>query len=175
MFEPLIRMNKQIMSLTVKGIFVQLFLDPQFTNLIIQLNTENQLFEKGVRSDGYPLWQIDQSPSPSREFSQGGVYAKSTEDGIPGKFVGKKEKGLPIDRITLYDKGAFYKSFKCYWEDSGNGGIRISAQTIKDGFDLMDRFGEEILGLTEDSLSILREVARTKLKQIVLNQIKKAA
>ena len=84
----------------------------------------------------------------------------------------KTEKGQPTDRVTLKDTGEFYNSFITYWNDTGNGEIQIDADTIKEGGDdLLIDWGRDIIGLSEESLSKLRDMARIKLKQIVLEKL----
>jgi hypothetical protein len=122
--------------------------DKSFTDLIIDLNTRKQLFDKGIDSTGRLLSDI------------GGDYSANTIEGT-NQYEGKKQKGLPYDHITLYDTGDFYKSFKVFLDS--NGMLTISADTIKDTTNLINDWGENILGLTEESLIVLRDKARTIL------------
>ena len=69
-----------------------------------------------------------------------------------GQLKSKKEKGLPYDRITLFDTGDFYDTFKVI---PFLGGFEIDANPIKENTNLFDEFGEDILGLTEESREIL--------------------
>lgn len=129
------------------NILYLLFKDKDFYDTIIQLNTETQLYSQGVDGEGKSL----------------GEYSWYTT-------AIKKEKGQRTDHVTLKDTGAFYASFRLYW---ANNAIRFTADTIKDdGSDLIERWGRDILGLNEDSLSQLRYIARDKiiaiLKKILL-------
>lgn len=84
----------------------------------------------------------------------GGEYSdftiqKAIEDGRPKK--GKSD-------IDLHDTGEFYDSFIVKIDSKG---ITITADTIKDGEDLRDDWGQDIIGLTKESLE---EVAKKILK-----------
>jgi len=96
-------------------------------------NEYGQLFLKGVDSEGVPLSSI------------GGDYANPTKDI-------KQFLGLPIDRVTLYQEGDFYRS----WRFRQNAtGFTLEADTIKEGEDLRDRWGSNIIGLTDESIQAL--------------------
>lgn len=103
-------------------------------NFIIELNTIDQLYDEGIDSKSISL----------------GNYA-------PFTIREKISKGQPTDRVTLKDTGDFYKSFDV--KVLGNGDVEIVADTIKYGFDgamdLTDIYGDDILGLSADSLDKL--------------------
>lgn len=114
-------------------------------HLIIEMNTIDQLYNKGIDSKGRSLKSI------------GGDYSYVTKD-IKSHF------NQPIDRITLKDTGEFYESFNVRVTSTD---FQIQADTIKDDDDLTDRWGEDILGLTETSLNKLREFAKIKYIEYV--------
>lgn len=58
--------------------------------------------------------------------------------------------------MTLEDTGEFYASEKA--EFTSNGDILLTADTIKDGEDLQDRWGKNILGLMTESQMILKPI-----------------
>lgn len=121
---------------------------PNAKQMIIEMNTQEQLFQKGVDSKGVPLMDI------------GGDYAFITKDL-------KDRAGQPIDRITLKDTGDFYRSWTVrILADT----IFIEADTIKDGGDLRSRWGNDILGLTEESKQKLINYAVGKYRQHILNK-----
>lgn len=135
----------------------ELFLDPEFTDLIIRLNTEGEQTSQliyGVDSKGKQLDEI------------GGEYS-------PYTVMLKKEKGQITDHVTLKDTGEFYRSFKTYWDKSE---IVITADTIKEGGDnLITRWGQDIIGLDEQNIGVLREYAKQKLPVIIKNKLRSAA
>ena len=134
----------RVKSLNVNDMIHELSENNDFMDFIIELNTKNQLYDKGVNSKGDSL----------------GEYSPMTK-GI------KQEEGQIYDHVTLNDTGAFYESFKVYL--NGSNQFVISANVIKDTSDLITDWGKEILGLNEDSLKLLRE----KAKQILIPYIKK--
>lgn len=127
---------KKGLALDPSGVagFVFTLSKPDNKEFIIELNTDNQLFE-GVNADGVLLSSI------------GGSYSNTT-------IRIKQGKGQPIDRVTLKDTGEFYESFTVNITTSG---IEIQANTIKDDDDLQDRWGGELLGLTDSSVDLLVE------------------
>lgn len=118
-----------------KELMTALFRDKSFRKLIIDLNTEEQLFEQGVDSKGRKL----------------GNYSIATIEGTRN-FLGKKQKGQRFDHITLKDTGAFYKSFSVSMEGTS---FKITADGDKGDTNLFQEYGIDIVGLTEDSMSVL--------------------
>jgi len=96
---------------------------------IIDLNTEMQLFKKGIDSDGQPL------PMP---------YAQRT-------IAHKKSEGQPIDRITLRDTGAFHRGFFVQYR---KGFFQLYSKDDK-AKKLEQEWGEEIFGLTDESIGFI--------------------
>lgn len=115
--------------------------------LVVELNTEGQLFEKGQDENGALLDNI------------GGDYATSTK-------LYKRQQGQPVDRVTLKDTGEFYRSFTA--QVQYNGDIVIEANTVKDGKDLQERWGRGILGLTKES----KEVLQTTIKDDIIRAVR---
>lgn len=140
----------------------KLFVDQEFTDLIIKLNTQFQLYDYGIDSDGKRL-----------DTARNG-YSYNTIHGT-NEYQGKIDKGQPIDRITLKDTGAFYESFKCIWSTEDGGTIQIVANTIKGDDDLIQDWGKAIIGLTPESLAIVVDKARELIIQYVRSSIKEAA
>lgn len=98
---------------------------------IVDMNTEQQLYEQGVNTYGVKI--MDYKPYK------------------PLTIRIKKEKGQPIDRVTLRDTGDFQSSF---YLEVGNEQFEIKANDWKtDG--LIKKYGREILGLTDENLSEL--------------------
>lgn len=109
-------------------------------NMIIEFNTQKQLYNKGIDSKGRDLKTI------------GGDYSFVTKDI-------KDFLNQPIDRITLKDTGEFYESFSVHVSSTD---IQISADTIKDDDDLTDRWGKDIIGLTDENLQKIIEFAKIR-------------
>lgn len=98
---------------------------------IIDMNAEQQLYEQGVNTFGVKI--MDYKPYQ------------------PLTIRIKKEKGQPIDRVTLRDTGDFQSSF---YLEIGNEQFEIKANDWKTD-DLIKKYGREILGLTDENLSEL--------------------
>ncbi len=153
--QALINLIKRTQSLTVDDMIRHLSEQREFTDLIIELNTKKQLFEQGIDSAGRRLSDV------------GGDYSPIT-------IMTARKKGKPkksFSDINLNDTGAFYESFKVFYD---NGNLVISADTLKtDEYgnvtDLISEWGQNILGLTQESLSILRG----KALQILIPYVRK--
>ncbi len=122
----------------------------------IELNTGSpnnseygQLFLHGVDASGVSLESI------------GGEYADFTKDV-------KQHLGLPIDHITLYQDGVFFRSWKFKQTKTG---FYLEADTIKEGEDLRDRWGENIIGLNDDSIRLLNIEVLPRLIEYVLSTL----
>jgi len=84
----LANLANRIKSLNVLDMIHELSEHTEFTDYIIELNTRNQLFDKGVNSKGESI----------------GDYSANTK-GI------KQANGAIYDHVTLLDTGKFYESF----------------------------------------------------------------
>lgn len=154
LFDPLRRVAVAISSITLDQIMLELSKDREVTDLIVELNTREQLYNKGVDSTGSNLEDI------------GGFYSFQT-------VIIKKEKGQPTDRVTLRDTGKFYDSWRVFLDS--NHDFEISNDPIKDGVNILDRWGKNVLGLTDESQAKFNDLVRQKVPDIVLNLIQKAA
>lgn len=122
----------------------------------IELNTGGpniseygQLFLHGIDSTGVELSQI------------GGEYAPITKDI-------KRATGLPFDRVTLYQEGDFYRSWRFVQKADS---FTLEADTVIEGEDLQDRWGDSILGLTDESITELGLEALPEIINYVLSEI----
>ncbi len=125
---------------------LQKVLEPtQFQFDILELN-KSQLYEQGIRSDGSFI----------------GYYSAFT-------IRRKVELGARYDHITLNDTGEFYQSFKF---GNGNDAITISADTEKPDVDLAQKYGNNILGLSDDNKQQTEEWIIPGLRDEILKQIR---
>lgn len=135
MLEPTKRLRdllQKASSLSQEEAFYFVFSIKKNQDFIIELNTQKQMFEDSVNADNVIL----------------GTYTPNTYQAKINRF------GTFPRSITLFETGELYDSYKV--KVLKNGGFEISANTIKDGEDLRDRFGE-IEGLTNENLNILIE------------------
>ena len=131
-FKPIRRKIDFILELSINQVAYEITTKFEAQKLIIDLNTKDQLFE-GINSEGEDLASI------------GGRYSDFT-------IIVKQSEGLPFDRVTLFQSGEFYESFKV---EPFKGGFNIEADSDKEDGDLVFRWGTEIVGLTDQSKEIL--------------------
>jgi hypothetical protein len=122
----------------------------------IELNTGSpnnseygQLFLHGIDAEGVNLERI------------GGGYAPITEEI-------KQFQGIPFDRVTLYDTGKFYRSFE--FIQQGDGFI-LRADTSKEGEDLTERWGDNIIGLNDESIAKLNQEVLPEIIEYILREV----
>ncbi len=149
--DALIKIAKNTIKLDINEILREIYRLPEVQEFILNLNKIDQLYDKGIDSTGASL----------------GEYSANTIEGT-NNFEGKRSKGQPTDRITLKDKGIFYDSFLFV---IGADYFSIEADPIRGDTNLFDDFGEDILGLTEESLQKLREYLLPLIQKYALNQI----
>lgn len=99
--------------------------------VITDMNSEDQLYEQGINRLGVNI--MDYAP-----------YSPLT-------IEIKKEKGQPYNRVTLRDEGDFEQSF---YVEADAQQFTIKAADWKTE-DLIQRYGRQILGLTEENKIIL--------------------
>lgn len=116
------------------------------SNYIEDMNTEDQLFEKGVNRLGIPI--MDYQP-----------YSPMTMEI-------KRMKGQPYDRVTLRDTGDFHQSFRV---EATLKDFVISADDWK-AEKLKKKYGKGIFGLTEENL---RELTWEYIYPDLMNDTKK--
>ena len=149
--ESVFKTLNNIINLNEVQIINSILRDKDFQKFIISLNQNEQLFEKGIDSLGSSL----------------GDYAASTIEGT-ANFEGKKDKGQRFDHITLLDTGKFYKSFKVKVQ---SGGFEIIADGNRGDTNLLEDYGKEVLGLTDENLQLVIDAIKERLVPIVLQKI----
>ena len=128
-------------------IYKVVFADREIQDFIIESITDDQLFTKGEDGDGISL----------------GEYTPFSKEL-------KRLKGLPTDRITLFDEGDFYKSFSIILH---NGFIEVFADSEKEDTDLVQEFGLSILKLNEENTNELIQLMLPKIREVSLAFIQK--
>jgi hypothetical protein len=130
----------------------------------ITLNTRAQLFDKGEDRDGVKI------QGNSANYLEGGAYSQNTISGVPGLYEGKIAKGLPTDRITLYDTGKFYESFKISLQGLS---YIIEANDLKDGKSLTNLIsnGVKILGLNENNTRIFEDYLLERVIHLIIQDL----
>ncbi len=136
-FKPVFDLMEAIIKLDIDKILRRFVSNKAVQNFILDLNRKEQLFNKGVDSKNRTL----------------GIYSNFTiED--------KKSRGVPVPsdfHITLFDTGEFYSTFVVI---PAKDFFTIDADPLRGDTDLFKEFGEDILGLTDESLQQLIDFFR---------------
>jgi hypothetical protein len=147
-FIPLRKLFNFFLELDVDELAFFVSNQNEFKDLVIELNTQKQLFDKGQDSTGKSLGEY--RPFTVRE---------------------KRRKGQPTDRVTLKDTGDFYESFNV---QPFFGGFIIDADAEKDDKDLRDVYGEDIIGLNDENLQIIIDYYLDAFKEEIRKRYKAA-
>lgn len=125
-------------SLNSRNIWESVFSRPSVQDYVIEKLLQQNQLQKNVTGLNQPI----------RDLQTGSTtYALLTEI-LSG---GKKKAGDPYN---LFDTGQFYNSMTVIL---GNDFFEIEANPIKNDANLYTKYGEEIVWLSEDSKSKLRE------------------
>jgi hypothetical protein len=112
---------------------------------IIRLNTIDQLFDQGLKSDGSYL--------PD--------YSKTSVE-----LYGK-----PDGHIRLKDTGEFYRSFVVKVDPKGAEIIADTQKGTVDNDDLAVRYGLNILGLTDENQNVIADALTNKYVEYLENEL----
>ena len=113
--------------------------------VIVELNTQNQLYEQGIDSLGQKIWSYKPYHPLTVEY--------------------KKAVGQPSDRVTLFDRGDYHASFYLQFHRDS---FLINARDEKNQ-KLSARYGKEIKGLTDANL---QELIDNYFKPGIIERIK---
>lgn len=137
---------KSINSLKEDLIFTELV--NENTTFILALQTNEQLYDQGVRSDGSEL---------TPKYTDLTVYLKL--------FVAPSEgRDSRVDHVTLKDTGDLYSNF---FLRTGTGYFEIDNDDSKKA-ELIDKYGD-FIGLTDESIQKIIE----EFKNVLPNKIRK--
>ena len=130
--------------LNPEEVWKRVFLDKTLQNtIIVEYIQQDQLLEKGIDETGNALRNKDNGRT---------TYSRLTEI----LSNGRKKEGEPYN---LLDSGEFYKSMVFLL---GKDFFEIDADPIKGDDNLFTKFGEGIIGLTEESRIKLQEELLTR-------------
>ena len=148
MFEAIKDLTKKVKQLDEGVILNKLIANAEVRKFILNLNTKDQLFIKGVDSNNVGL----------------GLYAPST-------VQSKIDRGVPVpsdSHITLFDTGEFYSTFVII---PGKDFFEIDANPIREDTDLFREYGEEIVGLNDENLQKVIDLFRETISLRVREQL----
>jgi len=131
-------MKNQLPKLNINQIWMRIANTEEVKSFIINLNTEEQLFEKGIDSTGNTLT----NSLGNTAYAPLTVKIKRTKSG----------KGSKVSNITLFMEGDYYKSHKVVISKRG---FEITSDPNKETTNLYTEWGKDIVGLTDASLQKL--------------------
>lgn len=147
MFPKVQAIIEKLKKINSGSVLNELSKDENLKENIIHYNTVEQLYDKGIDDTGKLITPL---------------YSKKT-------FGIKTSKGQRTDHVTLKDTGEFYNSFRVL---NTPDGLLITADSIKDDTDLRERYGKEIIGLTDVSLNKVIKEAKIKTSLIIKRLLK---
>lgn len=132
-----------------QNIWLKVFSKPEIRKFVIEELIQNdQLTDQGIDETGSAIVNADNGRT---------TYSKMTEI-LSG---GRKKEG---EHYTLKDTGEFYNSMIMIL---GSNFFEINADPIKDNENLFSKFGEGVIGLTDESRTKLAERLRIEyLKEV---------
>ncbi len=156
MLDALFNITKNVKSLDIDEILIDIYQTDILDEYIIDLNRVNQLFLEGVDSENNII----------------GFYSEKTEIITQNEtftFKGLSSTKKRGNRFTLYDTGRFYRSFRI---KITNEGFSIMADdSLEDGGSLTDKYGPDIIGLTDESKAELAKKVVPYVREYVLNAL----
>tara|TARA_R110000851_G_scaffold220616_3_gene373478 strand:- start:1014 stop:1463 length:450 start_codon:yes stop_codon:yes gene_type:complete len=138
----------RVASLSYEATLTKVWNDKRVQAKIIELNTRKQLFDEGLKSDG--------------------SYLPDYSD------VSVREYGKPSGHIRLFETGEFFDSFRIIVFGSI---AEIVADTIKNNpfgedTDLAKVYNNTIIGLTDESKTVLKEIIYEVTKEIIWDYLR---
>lgn len=140
-----------IIALNESQIINEVLSIKEVQEFIIDLNTEGQLRE-GFNSLGASLSDI------------GGEYSLLTLKISRSKGRPKKSRSI----VDLHDEGDLYRSFRIIIKPKS---FVITADTDKGDTDLLQRYGKDVLGLTDEHLQLVIDELKEKIIPIIRRKI----
>ncbi len=128
----------------------------EYQDFIINRNTQVQLFELNIDSQGVKL-------AANRSGYSDNTLRISQEEGRP-------KRGR--DRVDLHDTGDYYKSHAVDIGSLKDDYFTMISDAQKDDTDLVDEWGD-ILGLTDESMNALSVFILVEFLPLLLEEIQK--
>ncbi len=143
---------RNLLKLNENEAFKKVINTPEIKLEAVRLNTEEQLYIRGVDVHGNKLRSI------YARFGQ--VYSNNT-------INRKQELGQPTDRVTMRNTGAMYKTERAVINANE---LKLDMNTVKDGKDLQDDWGQ-FVGLDTVSKVQLVDKAKPIIKEYLKETI----
>lgn len=156
LFPVLVDLNDKIQNLDQNVLINTIIKRPEVSKLITELNTggqnTSQLLELHVDAEGISL------------SSQGGGYSDFTLENARPKKTGR-------DDINLRQTGDYYKTVKIKFDSLANDYFNIISNPIKDGDNIEENFGGNILGLIDSNWEIVQKFMTPLLIGLLLESV----
>ncbi len=152
--------KKKLEAININTLILEIIKEnPEF---ILNLNRINQIFNSGEQTDGAPL---------SFTKNTTGFYAKSTAKKYKGSYKYKRSKTR-----TKKEGSRYFMSVTDNWLNSfyivfTEDSFEIKAADIYSGQGMGEGYTENFLGLSEDSLDILRNFVANKLPKKIKEKL----
>ena len=145
MFESIKQITANAKKLNQTQLLIEVFTDVKIKDEIVYYITEVQLFKEGVDGLGDKL----------KQYTPFTISIKES-----------KTPKQPTDRTTLKDTGQFYNSFRV---DVNQGGeVKIVVNDIND---LTEKYGINILTLSDDGIEKIKPQVIEKIKEYVIRTL----
>jgi len=142
----ILQIATKLATTNVTKVLTSILNTSRFQKFITDLNTKVQLVEYGEDSTGVQLSAI------------GGIYAPST---MRRSKTRKKNRS----HVNLKDTGAYHKTFEVIVKPNAN--FIIDSDPIKNGFNLFERWGNNVEGLQPENYElVLRELEKEFYKKV---------
>lgn len=125
-----------------------------------------EVFMRTMQNPGVQQQLLDWNKA---QLNDQGVFADGVVTGeySPAYAKVRAREGLQTDHVDLNFTGALQASMVV--KEKGDEGVVISADMVKNGYDLQNRY-PETLGLTADSKNQVKDI----IKQVFVVELKKA-
>lgn len=153
MLDALFNIAKSAKQLSIDEILVDIYRSDLLDEYILDLNRINQLFVNGENTEGNII----------------GFYSEKTDLITTGEtftFKGLSSTKKRGQKFTLYDTGKFYRSFSIR---INNDGFSILADDSIEKGTLTDKYGPNIIGLSDESKAELAQKLVPYVREYIRN------
>lgn len=162
-FDAILDLTDRIAKLDENKILNIYISDETVKEFILDLNRVEQLFIDGIQADGNPLTSTNTTP---------GFYSQVTEDlnaGITFSYKGESKQKIFGETYFLYNKGKFFSTFVIIPQKDG---FVIDANPQREDVNILEEYGKEVIGLTDESLQIFINAFKEVIISIVRRQLR---
>jgi len=162
-FEAIRKLTDRVAKLDENKLVNIYISDDTVKEFILDLNRVEQLFKDGIQSDGSPLTSTNNTP---------GYYSLSTQEYYAGKtfsYKGQSKQKIFGEKYFLYNEGKFFSTFVIVPQKDG---FLIDANPQRERTNIIEEYGKEIIGLTDENLQIFINSFREAIVDIVKRELR---